>query len=78
MKRVTRRKEGSRMNELEMSLTLGLLSEPEKNFVNIDDILKTEVMYLKHIFQIAKLQRNEVGVLNPDLWAEFLPWHSPN
>ncbi|HEY9746526.1 MAG TPA: hypothetical protein V6C99_09955 [Oculatellaceae cyanobacterium] len=66
------------MTELEMSLTLGLLSEPEKNFVRMDTILQTEIMYLKHIFQISKHQRDELGNLNPDLWAELLPWHSLN
>lgn len=66
------------MTELEMSLTLGLLAEPEKNYVQMDAVLQTEIMYLKHIFQISKLQREEVGTLNPDLWAELLPWHSMN
>lgn len=66
------------MTELEMSLTLGLLSEPEKNHVRMDAILQTEIMYLKHIFQISKAQREEVGMLNPDIWAELLPWHSLN
>lgn len=66
------------MTELEMSLTLGLLSEPEKNYVQLDELLKTDIMYLKHIFQISKLQREEVGRLNQDLWAELLPWHSMN
>lgn len=66
------------MTELEMSLTLGLLSEPEKNYVKMDSTLQMEMMYLKHIFQISKSQREEIGLLNQDIWAELLPWHSLN
>ncbi len=66
------------MTELEMSLTLGMMSEPEKNRVNVDPLIQAEVMYLKQIFDIAKLQRKEVGRANPDSWALLLPWHSAN
>lgn len=66
------------MTELEMSLTLGLMSEPEQNRVTVDSVIQAEIMYLKHIFCIAKVQREEVGRANPDLWAELLPWHSLN
>jgi hypothetical protein len=66
------------MTELEMSLTLGLMVEPEQNRVQVDPLIQAEIMYLKHIFSIAKVQSCEVGRVNPDFWADLLPWHSMN
>lgn len=66
------------MTELELSLTLGMVCEPEANRVKVDPLLNAEVMYLKHIFTIAGAQRREIGRVNPDIWAELLPWHSLN
>lgn len=66
------------MTELELSLTLGLMSEPDRNKVHVDPLIQAEIMYLKHIFTIARVQRSEVGQINPDTWAELLPWHSMN
>jgi hypothetical protein len=66
------------MTELEMSLTLGMMCEPEKNRVQIDPVIQAEIMFLKHIFSITRIQRTEVGRINPDVWAELLPWHSMN
>ena len=66
------------MTELEMSLTLGLLTEPVKNRVHADPVIFAEVMYLKHIFMISKNQKQEIGCANPDTWADLLPWHSLN
>lgn len=66
------------MTELEMSITLGMTAEPEKNKVKIDPLLQAEIMYLKHIFAITKSQSQEVGRANPDAWAALLPWHSAN
>ncbi|MCE3235936.1 MAG: hypothetical protein K0Q50_2116 [Vampirovibrio sp.] len=66
------------MTELEMSLTLGLMIEPERNYVKVDPLIQAEIMYLKHIFSISRAQTEEVGRANPDFWAELLPWHSIN
>ena len=66
------------MTELEMSLTLGMMSEPERNRVNVDPVLHAEILYLKHIFAITRNQKSEIGRANPDVWAELLPWHSLN
>jgi hypothetical protein len=66
------------MTELEMSITLGLMVEPEQNRVKIDPLLQAEIMYLKQIFAISKSQNQEVGRVNPDTWAALLPWHSVN
>lgn len=66
------------MTELEMSLTLGIMVEPERNYVHTDPLIQTEIMYLKHVFILNRLQRQEVGQFNPDTWAQLLPWHSLN
>ncbi len=66
------------MTELEMSLTLGILNEPEKNVVKVDPMLRAEIMYLKHIFMVNQKQREEIGNFSPDSWADMLPWHSLN
>lgn len=66
------------MTELEMSLTLGLVIEPEHNRVQVDPLIQAEVMYLRHIFSIARAQSVEIGRVNPDVWAELLPWNSVN
>jgi hypothetical protein len=66
------------MTELEISLTLGLVVEPEMNRVHMDPVLHAEIHYLRHIFAINKMQREEVGRVNTDVWAELLPWHSVN
>jgi hypothetical protein len=66
------------MTEIELSLTLGLMLEPEQNKVKIEPLIHAEIMYLKHVFVINRLQRQEVGRANPDFWADLLPWHSTN
>jgi hypothetical protein len=66
------------MTELEMSLTLGMVNEPIRNRVDVDPMLHIELMFLKHIFIISKCQREEIGSVNPDTWADLLPWHSLN
>ncbi|WP_373532754.1 hypothetical protein [Vampirovibrio sp.] len=66
------------MTEIELSLTLGLTIEPEQNKVQMDPLIQAEIMYLKHIFMINKMQTLEVGRANPDFWADLLPWHSAN
>ena len=66
------------MTELEMAMTLGLVTEPEKNFVKVDPVIIAEIQHMKHIFVIAQDQHKEIGRLNPDVWMELLPWHSLN
>jgi hypothetical protein len=66
------------MTEIELSLTLGLMLEPEQNKVHIEPLIHAEIMYLKQVFVINRLQRQEVGRANPDFWADLLPWHSTN
>jgi hypothetical protein len=66
------------MNELEMSAVLGILSEPAENYVKVDPLLKAELVYLKYIFSAVQCQKDAIGPVNPDLWCDFLPWHSLN
>jgi hypothetical protein len=66
------------MTELEMSLTLGIKVEPDKNVVKMDPLLQSEIIYLKYIFLIAKRQADEVGRANSELWNTLLPWNSAN
>lgn len=66
------------MTELEMSVTLGILAEPEKNRVDVDPLLASEIMYLKHIFVLNQRQKEEIGNAYQDTWAQLLPWHSLN
>ncbi len=66
------------MNEKEMAVTLGILPEPEKNRVQLDPYLRSELMFLQSIFSMAQTQKQCIGNANPDLWCELLPWHSMN
>lgn len=66
------------MTELEMCITLGIVTEPEKNRIHVDNELRSEIMYLKSIFEINNAQKTEIGSVNCDTWADFLPWHSMN
>jgi hypothetical protein len=66
------------MTETEMSAVLGMLNEPVRNRVQCDPLMVSELIYLKHIFAAADTQKKMLGPVNPDLWCEFLPWHSLN
>ncbi len=66
------------MNELELSLTLGLKVEPEKNVVRMNGENPLDMDVLRNVFLINKLQREEMGRANNATWAELLPWHSMN
>jgi len=70
--------ESALMTELEMTVTLGILPDPDKNFVHVDEALKAEITYLSTIFAIARGQKEMIGTANPDMWIELLPWHSLN
>lgn len=66
------------MNQLEMDVTLGLLSDPEKNYVHLDPELTSEILNLSQIFAIAKNQKEDIGSANLEMWIELIPWHSLN
>ncbi len=66
------------MTELEMSVTLGLLIEPEKNFVHIDKDLKEDINHIANAFTEISRQKCTLGAFHTDIWLEFVPWHSLN
>ena len=66
------------MTELELSLSLGLVIEPERNRIPADELVKSEILYLQHIFSIREHQSREIGSLASESWIELLPWHSAN
>jgi hypothetical protein len=66
------------MTELQMSETLGLISEPEKNFVHIDETIASEIQALKKVFATVSHQKLAIGNANVNLWCEFVPWSSLN
>ena len=66
------------MTELEMSLTLGILVEPDRNRVEVDPLLASQIMCLKHVFVMNESQKTEIGNIHGDTWAQLLPWHSLN
>jgi hypothetical protein len=71
-------KDPSLMTELEMSLSLGLVIEPVRNRIDADELIKSEILYLHHIFAIRRNQSREIGNLSTESWIEMLPWHSAN
>jgi hypothetical protein len=66
------------MTELELSLTLGLIADPDQNRVSFNPWVITEIAELKAVFERVEKQKLEYGAVNPDIWCEFLPWLSLN
>jgi len=66
------------MTELELSYTLGIIPDPEKNRVHLDGHLHLEVLFFSHVFQIMQSYNVKMGSPVPNLWLEILPYHSPN
>ncbi len=66
------------MTELEMSQTLGMIMDPVRNRLAVTSDLALEMTQLGMAFTQAIRQRPHLGTLNPDLWLEFVPWHSLN
>lgn len=70
------------MTEVELSTKLGIVFEPERNFVAKESAEKLleEIVTLQVTFAVAAEQRHSIGTgpVNRDLWLEFLPWHSMN
>lgn len=66
------------MTEVEMSRTLGILADPEKNRLPIGEDLRDDIQMLCMTFQEMMDQKEDYGSVNTDLWLEFIPWHSLN
>ncbi len=66
------------MHELEIFESLGILLDPEENRLPVDNELRQSIERLSEAFFEMTTQRLLYGTLNPDLWLEFIPWHSLN
>lgn len=66
------------MTETEMANLLGLLIEPVQNRVLMERLSLVELIELQQSFKRTEDQRQTMGAVNPDLWTEFVPWHSLN
>lgn len=66
------------MTEVEIALTLGITPEPEQNRVHVTPLIEAEILYLKQVFVINRLQVQEVGRFNNEFWADLVPWQSLN
>ena len=61
------------MTELEMCETLGIIVDPQKNKLPVTEEIKDNIDLLRHAFCLQGQQREQFGVLNPDLWLELIP-----
>lgn len=66
------------MTEEDICLALGLLDEPCANRFRLTDELKQDLASLVKALRLANEQKEFTSLLNAELWAEFLPWHSLN
>lgn len=66
------------MTELELCDHLGLLLEPTKNRVVMNEDLENDIAYVNLVFAEATLQKSDLGPVQQDLWLELIPWHSLN
>jgi hypothetical protein len=66
------------MTELELCNTLGILVEPDKNRVALTEEVRQSIEQVSSAIRESGCQRRIFGVLNQDLWLEFIPWHSLN
>ena len=65
------------MNELEMSLMLNLITEPEKNIIK-DSSLCDQLSTLHLTFIVSKQQVREIGRFDEMWWSRLVPWWSLN
>ncbi len=66
------------MNEVEMSRTLGILVDPDKNRVKASRRCSADIIQVCRALREINHQKERFGTLNQDLWLEFVPWHSLN
>jgi hypothetical protein len=66
------------MTELEMCDTLGILFDPDKNRLTVTDDIRNSIDQVSQAFHEMNTQKALYGVLNEDIWLEFIPWHSLN
>jgi hypothetical protein len=66
------------MTNLEWCETLGLIADPDENRLGIDEDLILQINDLSAVFSKMIEQKAIYGAVNPDVWLEFVPWHSLN
>lgn len=66
------------MTELELSQKLGIILEPEANYVEMTENMVACLHTLRETFREQDRQRLDIGSVYDELWLELLPWHSLN
>ena len=66
------------MNELELFDTLGIILDPDYNRLAITEDIQISIENLSYVLCEMNTQKKSYGTLNPDIWLEFIPWHSLN
>ena len=67
------------MNELEMSIALGIVSDPDNNKLDLKQREAVEdVRRILRIFNMVREQKNKVGNLMVERWADLIPCYSFN
>lgn len=67
------------MNELEMSIALGIASDPEFNKLNLQqrEVIE-DVRRIIRIFNMVKDQKEKFGNIMVERWADLIPCYSFN
>lgn len=64
------------MTETQLGRKMGIIADPVANKVDVDSHTLNVML---RVFEMNRVQRDQLGgTANPDLWCEFLPWHSLN
>ncbi len=67
------------MNELEMSISLGIVSDPDSNKLDLKQREAVEdVRRIIRIFNMVGEQKKKVGNLMVERWADLIPCYSFN
>lgn len=67
------------MNELEMSIALGITSDPDYNKLDLHqrEVIE-DVRRIIRIFNMVSEQKNKIGSLMVERWADLIPCYSFN
>lgn len=67
------------MNELEMSIALGISSDPDFNKLDLTqrEVIE-DVRRIIRIFNMVKEQKQKIGDLVVERWADLIPCYSFN
>lgn len=67
------------MNELEMSIALGIVSDPDNNKLDLAqrEVIE-DVRRILRIFNMVNDQKSKIGNLMVERWADLIPCYSFN